>query len=44
MLSFPFLLLDDIDEVWKELKESVPDIRVHDKTKAQQFIVYFENT
>ena len=39
LMSFPFLLLDDIDEVRKELKKSVPDIGVHDKTIAQQFIV-----
>ena len=32
LMSFPFLLLDDIDEVWEELKESVPDIGVDDKT------------
>ena len=30
LMSFQFLLLDDIYEVWEELKESVPDIGVHD--------------
>ena len=43
-MSFPFLLLEKIDELWEEIMESVPDIGVHDKTNAQQFIVYFENT
>ena len=33
LMSFSFLLFEDIDEVWEELKKSVTDIGVHDKTK-----------
>ena len=28
-MAFPFLMLDDIDEVWEEMTESKPDLGEH---------------
>lgn len=43
-MSFPFLMLDDIDEVWDEMVESKPDLGDVDGVKVDRFLNYFEDT
>ena len=45
VMSFPFLMMGDIDEVWEEMVESKPKLRgIDDGLKVDQFIKYFEKT
>ena len=43
LMAFPFLLLDDIDEVWEEMIDSKPDLGEHN-SKLEKFIEYFADT
>ena len=43
LMAFPFLMLEDIDEVWEEMIESKPDLGEHNFL-LEKFIEYFEDT
>ena len=43
-MAFPFLMLEDIDEVWEEIKDSRPDLNDLNSKKLYEFVEYFENT
>jgi len=44
-MSLPFLKMDDIDDVFEELKSDKPDLDNQiDNKKFDQFIFYLENT
>ena len=43
-MAFPFLMLEDIDEVWEEMKDSRPDLNDLNSKKLDEFVEYFENT
>ena len=43
-MSFPFPMLEDIDEVWEEMVENKPDLGDIDNAKVGQFLTYFEDT
>ena len=40
LMAFPFLMLEDIDEVWEEMIESKPDLGEHNFL-LEKFIEYF---
>ena len=42
-MALPFLLLDDIDEVWEEMIDSKSDLGEHN-SKLEKFIEYFADT
>jgi hypothetical protein len=44
LMAFPFLVLDDIDDVWDEMKDTCPDMGDLDNLKLEKFITYFEDT
>ena len=43
-MAFPFLMLEDIDEVWEEMIDSRPDLNDLNSKKLDEFVEYFENT
>ena len=43
LMAFPFLMLEDIDEVWEEMKDAKPDLGDNDNVKMVKLIEYFEN-
>ena len=43
-MSFPFLMLGDIDEVWEEMIECKPKLGGINHAKVDQFVEYFEKT
>ena len=43
LMALPFLLLDDIDEVWEEMIDSKSDLGDHN-SKLEKFIEYFADT
>ena len=44
IMSFPFLMLEDVDEVWEEMLASKPVLGGIDDEKVDQFVDYFEKT
>ena len=45
-MAFRFLMIEDIDNCWNELKEeeSKSELNNIDSAKLEQFIKYYENT
>ena len=43
LMAFPFLMIDDIDEVREEMLDSKPDLGERD-SKLEKLIEYFEET
>ena len=43
-MSFPFLMLEDIDDCWLEMRGNKPDLGEFNNKKLEEFLKYYENT